>query len=217
MATLVTRSGRSLVLALFIAAFMTLPAAVSAGPITLAANAVIIDNAPFYGVGSEDSLGSGNFALNRPEFIDIPYAIFDFGSTSAVTSATLGWNFLSLFGGSGPAWIRLYVGSDADGVISVSDRFMGTAIDTFLYYGGENRAFDVTDYVNAALASGPYFAVRLEAQMPPWTLTDYYGGQFAVPGLVASSEEAAVPDAGSSLLLLGMGLVGLRAWKKRLG
>lgn len=214
MATSSMRSVRRQVLALFVAACIAVPVAVSADPITLAANSTIVDNSPFYSVGPEDGLGVFNYALNHPAFIDIPYAIFDFGASSSVTNATLTWNFSSLYS-SGPAAITLYVGSDADGVISTGDRFMGAAIDTFTYLGGELRSFDVTAYVNAALAVGPYFAARLEATAAPDTLSGYYGGLFDAPSLDASSEVSAVPEPGS-MLLLGTGLVGLsRAWRRR--
>ena len=187
---------------------------VQADPITLAANRVIVDNPPFYSVGGEDVLlgFEGNYALNHPGFIDIPYAIFDFGASSSAMSATLTWVCRS--GYDGLDSITLYVGSDADGVISPADRFMGTAIDTFFARGGEMRVYDVTTYVNAALASGPYFAARLEATVPPDMLTKLYGGFFDAPSLDASGEVSPVPEP-ASLLLCGTGLVGLRAWRKR--
>lgn len=189
-----------------IAVSCALPTAALANPIALAGNAVIIDNSPFYSVGSEDGIGGSNFALNHPNFIDIPYAIFGFGTTTSVSSATLNWNFGTLYGTSGPAQISLYAGNDADGIISTTDRFMGTLVDTFTYSGGEVRNFDVTSFVNAALLSGEFFAVRLEATVSPGTLSGYYGGQFGVPSLDATS--GSVPEP-ASLSLLGFGLAGL--------
>jgi len=187
------------------------PAAALADTIPLIDNQVIIDNSPFYSVGPEDAIGSGNYALNYPTFIDIPYAIFDFGATSSVSNATLTWNFGSLYGGSGPASITLYAGNDASGTITTADRFMGTAVDTFTVSGGELETFDVTAFVNTALLSGEYFAVRLEATVPPSSLTGYYGGQFLTPSLVATSS---VPEP-SSLLLFGTVLVGAAVTVKR--
>ena len=47
-----------------------------------------------------------------------------------------------------------------------------------------------------------------------------YGDSVTLPGSMGmnfSAPPQSVPDAGSSLLLLGIGLAGLRAWRKRLG
>lgn len=189
-----------------------LPATATAAAVPLIDNRVIIDRSPFYSQGAEDGLGTGNYALNHPSFIDIPYAIFDFGSVSSVGSAILNWSFSSLFGGSGPAEIKLYAGNDADGVISTSDRFMGSAIDTFTYSGGEVRNFDVTALVNAALSSGQYFAARLEATVAPGDLSGYYGGQFLVPSL----EISPVPEPEAyAMFLVGLGLLGVAARRRK--
>lgn len=189
-----------------------LPATVVAAAVPLVDNQVIIDNSPFYSQGAEDRLGTGNYALNHPGFIDIPYAIFDFGSVSSVGSAILNWNFGSLFGGSGPAEIKLYVGNDADGVISTSDRFMGVAVDTFTYSGGEVRNFDVTPWVNASLSSGQYFAARLEATVAPDDLVSYYGGQFLTPSL----EISPVPEPETyAMFLVGFGLLGFAVRRRK--
>ena len=190
---------------------MVAPAETHAQSAPLVGNAVIIDNAPFFNSGG-DGLGSGNYALNHPSFIDIPYAIFDFGTTSSVSSAMLTWNFRSLFGGSGPAQIALYVGNDADGSISIADRFMGTLANVFTYSGGELRTYDVTSYVNSSLGSGRYFAARLEATVPPASLSGYYGGQFDVPSL--NYAVTATPEP-ASVLLLGTGLVGVFSVSRR--
>ncbi|WP_292917507.1 PEP-CTERM sorting domain-containing protein [Nitrosomonas sp.] len=191
---------------------VTIPATVMAASAPLIDNQVIVDNSPFYSQGAEDRLGTGNYALNHPGFIDIPYAIFDLGSVSSVGSAILNWNFGSLYGGSGPAEIKLYVGNDADGVISISDRFMGTAIDTFTYSGGEVRNFDVTALLNASLLSGQYFAARLEATVAPDDLTGYYGGQFLIPSL----EISPIPEPETyAMLLVGLGLLGFSAKRRK--
>lgn len=177
-----------------------------AAPIPMVDNQVIIDRAPFYSVGGEDTLGVSNYALNHPGFIDVPYVIFDFGTTTSVSSAILTWDFLGLYGGSGPAEIVLYAGNDASGTITTADRFMGIAVDTFTYAGATPRSFDVTAQVNAALASGRFFAARLEATAAPGTLQSYYGGQFDVPSLDAVT--GTVPEPAVLVLFAG-GLAGL--------
>jgi hypothetical protein len=197
----------SMVVILAFAVFI--PASTLAASATLVDNRVIVDNAPFYSVGSEDELGGYNYALNSSGFIDIPYVIFDFGSTTSVSSAMFNWNFIDLYGGSDPAEITLYAGNDTSGTISVDDRFMGTAVDTFTYSGGEIRNFDLTSLVNLALLNGQYFALRLEATASPDTLSGYYGGQFATPSMTY----APVPVPGA-IWLFGSGLFSLVGLKK---
>ena len=192
--------------------FLGIAAPVLAAPVPVVDNRVIVDNAPFYSVGAEDLLGGLNFALNAPSFIDIPYVIFDFGAAASVSNAFLTWNFGSLFGGSGPAQITLYVGNDADGAITVADRFMGTAVATSTFAGGELWTVDVTALVNAALASGQFFAARLEATAAPGTLNGFYGGQFLAPSLDADIGRV-VPEPGT-LALLGLAVAGLAASRR---
>jgi PEP-CTERM motif len=182
------------------------PTGASAASAGLVDNRVIIDNAPFYSVGAEDGLGTGNFALNYPTFIDIPYAIFDFGATASVSSALLTWNFGELFGGSTPTQITLYLGNDASGTITTADRFMGTAANTATYAGGELRTFDVTSFVNASLGSGRYFAARFEVTAAPGTLAGYHGGNFLTPSMTYVA--GAIPEPETyAMLLAGLGLM----------
>jgi hypothetical protein len=58
---------------------------------------------------------------------------------------------------------------------------MGTAIDTSAYSGGECWTIDVTAYMNASLASGRYFTARLEATVPPASLSGHQDGHHDVP------------------------------------
>lgn len=172
-------------------------------------NRVIVDNAPFFSVGAEDSLGSGNFALNRAGFIDIPYAIFSFGGATSVANATLNWDFDSLFGDSPPSSIGLYVGNDVDGVITTSDRFMGTLLDTSIYSGGEVGSFDVTSFVNDALGAGQFFAARFEVATAPADVSGVNdGGNFFAPSL-NFDQVAAVPEPATwAFMIFGFGAIG---------
>lgn len=202
---------KSILCAAVLAACTSIPALADTAP--LVQNAVLIDNAPFYSLAG-DSIGTGNYALNHPGFIDIPYAIFDFGSTTSVSSALLTWNFDSLYGGSAPAAITLYVGNDADGLITASDRFMGTSVDTSSYSGGELRTFDITSFVNTALGGGRYVAARFEVVAAPDTLSGYHGGDFYTPSM---SFTAAVPEPETyAMLLAGLGLMGTLARRRKL-
>ncbi len=188
-------------------AFTSVPA--HAATAILEDNRVIIDNAPFFSVGAEDGLGSGNFALNRAGFIDIPYAIFSFGGATSVSNATLNWDFDSLFGDSPPSSIGLYVGSDADGVVTTSDRFMGTLIDTSIYSGGEVGSFDVTSFVNDALGAGQFFAARFEVTTAPADVSGVNnGGNFFTPSL-DFDQVAAVPEPATwAFMIFGFGAIG---------
>lgn len=198
-----------------VALTLGLPEMTNAATAPLVANAVIVDNSPFYSVGPEDEIGSGNYALNYPTFIDIPYAIFDFGPTTSVSSAILHWNFLGPYGGSGPAVIDLYVGNDASGTITTSDRFTGTLVDSSTYSGGEIKDFDITAFVNGALSSGEFVAARLEATVAPSSLSSYYGGQFDTPSLTFST--SAVPEPATWIMMMlgfvGLGFAGYRSAK----
>lgn len=183
---------------------------------TLVDNAVIVDNAPFYTIDGGDGLGAGNYALNHPSFIDIPYAIFDFGGASSVSSASLSLDYLGPYENASPASITLYAGSDADGSVSVLDRFMGSAIDTYSYLAPESRVIDITAIVNSVLALGDSFAIRLEVADAPGTLTGYLGGQFATP--VVTYEQGPGPSAvplPAGLPLLGGALVMVGAARRR--
>ena len=169
---------------------------------------VIVDSFPFASVGAEDALGGGKFALNHPEFIDVPYAIFDFTTISDTTNVELEWNFDRLFGGSQPAEITLYLGSDDDGVITVDDRFVGTAIDTRTYTDLTTNRIDVSAIVNDLLSDGPFIAARLEATAAPGTLSDYYGGRFFEPTMTT------LPEPGTALLFV-MGALTLQLGGRR--
>ena len=199
-----------------VAAITLVPAIASADTATVVNNAVIIDNAPFYSIGGEDGIGGGNYGLNFPAFIDIPYATFSFGANTSVSNATLTWNFGTLFN-SGPSQITLYVGSDADGAVTTSDRFMGTAINTATYSGGESVSFDVTSFVNAALASNQFFAARFEVDAAPGTLTGYSGGQFGDPSVRFNDpRNGGVPEPASwALMIGGFGLAGTALRRRR--
>lgn len=189
-----------------------LSATAMAASVPLIDNQVIIDNNPFYSIGAEDKLGGFNYALNHFEYIDIPYAIFDFGSTASVGSAVLTWNFNSLYGSSGPAQISLYAGNDADGIISVNDRFNGSFVAVNTFSGGETWSVDVTSLVNSSLGSGQYFAARLEAVLPPSVLSGHYGGQFFAPSL----EISPVPEPETyAMLLAGLGILGFSLRRKK--
>jgi hypothetical protein len=193
-------------LSVLIVGVIALPASAAADPVPLVANAVIIDNAPFFNFGPEDSLGTGNYALNHRSFMDIPYAIFDLRSVGTIGSATLTWDFAELFGDSPPALITLYGGSDSDGTISPMDRLVGSTIDTFLYSGGQPRSHDVTPFVQLAASSGFYFAVRLEAAIPPAGVSEYYGGQFRVPSLSINDPTVVPEPASLALVAAGLGM-----------
>lgn len=211
MRTLSTR----LMTAVAFTALALAPAVAFADTATLVNNAVIVDNGPFYSVGAEDNIGSGNYALNFPGFIDIPYATFSFGGPTSVGSATLTWNFDSLFQSSA-AQITLYVGNDADGAVTTLDRFMGTAINTSIYGGGELFSIDVTSYVNAALSAGQFFAARFEVNTPPGDLTGYRGGNFLTPSVTFTQGTAGVPEPTSwALMISGFGLAGAALRRRR--
>jgi hypothetical protein len=89
---------------------------------------------------------------------------------------------------------------------------MGSLVDTSTYSGGESRTFDITAFVNAALASGPFVAARFEDTANPATLTQYQGGEFLTPSLTFTT--SAVPEA-DSLALLGLGVAALAIARRK--
>ncbi|KPP84841.1 MAG: putative extracellular protein [Rhodobacteraceae bacterium HLUCCA08] len=200
--------------ALAVGALLTLGATAQAATLNPTENAVILDYAPFNSVGSEDTIGFGNYALNYGTFIDMPYAIFDFGGLSSVSSAVLNLDFLGPYGGSGPTSITLYTGIDTDGVITTLDRFMGIALDSYVYGSAVSRMIDITAEVNASLTTGDDFAIRLEVDAAPGTFSGFAGGQFATPTITYETGVAAVPLP-AGLPLLGGGLLVLFGWNRR--
>ncbi len=187
-----------------------MPATALAVSVPLVDNQVVMENTPSFSIGGENELGSWNYALNSPSSIDIPYAIFDFGSTSAISSTALNWNFGSLHGGTGPESITLFLGNDADEVFSVGDRFLGVAVDTFTYSGSGVRNFDVTSSVNTSLASGQYFVPRFEADLAPGALSG--SGNFLTPSLDISPVSELETYA---IFLTGLGLLAFSASRRK--
>ena len=127
------------------------------------------------------------------------------------TSSAWNWN--------GPQSLWIGFGSPVDvtdaafGVLSSTYGSNASAIQMFGYDAGGNLigssgVLNLTttfQTLGAGFTGAYYLEMRANAN----------GQWFSVDDL-RLNQTASVPDPGSSLLLLGMGLVGLRAWKKRL-
>ena len=141
-------------------------------------------------------------------------ATFDVDANQ-VWLAFLRWDYLGPYQNSTPADISLYAGSDADGIVSVNDRFSGDYVGTRTFLDPRNSFWNVTSLVNDALLSGSYFGARLEVDN---TSSDFLGGQFANPVLYyiprggRPSAVATTPIPASVLFLLAgvAGLAGVR-------
>lgn len=121
--------------------------------------------------------------------------IFPFTGTLTSASVTVDMADFQI-----PDYMKVYFnGILQPGLFAFSDGFEVTKIRTF--------ALDGAALAAANLAG--QFVMRLDGS----NVSDYVAFDY----FELRGETAAVPDAGSSLLLLGMGFAGLRAWKKMLG
>jgi len=120
---------------------------------------------------------------------------------------------------TGTIGVYAYQGNNLEDISDYQAASVGS-IGSFSTAGlavGNTLSFDIsTVYANALANSWTSLGIRLERiDIDPPTLSGAW--TFDTFRLTSTDDTNTVPDPGSSLLLLGIGLVGLKAWRKRLG
>jgi hypothetical protein len=146
-------------------------------------------------------VSAGGWAVTGTNFIDAATLVFDFGTATTVSQATLSLNVTSTYAQNGAVPIEIYYFAD-NGVIERSDYSSGPAepLASIDAAGLTQIDVDVTAAVNAALSSSQFVGFRVKSailpasvdteKFPPWTgvrladnyLLEFTTGSAPIPG-----------------------------------
>lgn len=114
-------------------------------------------------------VSTGAWAVTSGQFIDKATFIFDFGSATSVSGATLILPVDTVFPQQGAAPIQLEFFSDANGRVDYTDYSIGfpAPIGSTDAVAKTEIRFDVTGAVNAALNKGKFIGFRVRSSVAP--------------------------------------------------
>ncbi len=116
-----------------------------------------------------DYVSAPGFAVTGQNFIDVATYIFDFGTTEAVTAATLRIPIREIFSQNDATPIQVTFFSDENGAVDVEDYSIGfntplAVLDATML---TEISVDVTGAVNAAISANRYVGFRVQSTIEP--------------------------------------------------
>jgi hypothetical protein len=210
---------------------LALASSAQAGPITIGAPSTGGNSFPFgesSGIGTryqqvyDASSFPGLFTIDGVTFFNTnasaSFEEADYTLSLSTTSKSVNGLDTSIFDNNVGADDTLLFSGHLAGATGLSITLGGSGV--FAYNPALGNLLVDIQLSNAVGGGSTFFDARNGDAGGLFSRAHDFGTMFVNWGLVTRFEEASsttVPDPGSSLLLLGLGLAGLRAWKNRLG